>query len=829
MAEPGNVEQPDLGALLTNPHGEEYLYTVNRSAFAGAASKSVFDTHFKKTLFREDTLYLICGSDSGLLLHYLLNHDPVPGTRYLVIELPEVLGALGERLPDLSHDRRVVVADSTNWTEVAMEEMDVEGYLYMGKVRIIRSIAAIDGHYTNYVQLTQQVNDVYEQWEWSTQAGLGQQTFIDAQTANLAENRTPAYAMKGRLDGLTCVLLAGGPSLDEILPWVKENRDKLIVLAISRVCERLHEEGLTPDIIFAIDPHPASLSVSRGIYHFAEHSLLLHAYHIYPALLHQWAGNSGFIGQLLPWQSELNPNNFLVTAPTVTNTALTTAILCGARAVILAGVDLCYATDGHTHAKGSAEHAAGPSIAELTTYVETNDGTRAETNHAYKNGVSTIAKQAEELARPNDCRLINPAPRAARIPGVEHLPLERIELTPIDPSARRALTEPFDHITRAERIRHCQRILTELLGMRRDVAAIQQLTDDALKAVKRAFTADGRIANSKQKKELDRIERRLDGKFAIPSRLIKTYSILEFTRALRPAGKEWSEKEMRSWANAYYGAYHSGTKRILRLLDTTSRRVELRISEEIAAPDPLRLADQWINDGCPGRLHVLRKRRDLELTALSEKHPIVAELKKKFTARQSAEGPVNAKKARFTDPRQLLNKARTLFSQQDLPGIQRIAEGLGAIDEPKYDKLRLLVDGFHAELRDDGEGAIVAYQQIDDPELIEESLSRLCNLLLGRQDYDNALLALEALTHISPTYMPQHAELLRLTGDTDRALDEYARYFGLVPNDTRTMLKLARLYHDLGSADGAQMVLQHILEHEPENGAALGMLAELGG
>ena len=827
MAENAAADGIDLGALLTNPFGEEYLYTVNRHAFANGASKSVYDAHFSDSLFREDTLYLISGSDSGLLLRYLLNHDPVPGTRYLVVELPEVLAALDARLPNLESDPRVVISASDRWVEAA-DAMDVEGYLYMGKVKVIRSIAAVDGHYTNYVQLTQNLKEIYEQWEWSILAGLGQKTFIDAQMANLAENRVPASAMKGRLNGLSCVLLAGGPSLDEILPWVKENRDKLVVMAISRVCERLHRDGVTPDIIFVIDPHPAALGVSRGIYHFADQALLIHAYHVFPPVLHQWSGTNGYVGNLLPWESELNPDNFPVTAPTVTNTAMTVATLCGARELILAGVDLCYTANGYTHAEGSAEYEAGPALAELTTYVETNDGRRAETNHAYKNGVVTIAQQIEEQARVTGCRVINPSAQAAKIPGVDYLPLDEIELRQITPEARAAIVEPFAPVGGEQRLRHCSAVIIELVKLRQEVESVRELTEGALKTVKRAFNAKGQIVNPKQKKELDRIERRLDGKYAASTRFIKTYSILEFTRALRPAGKEWTEREMVHWANAYYGAYHKGAKNILELLDSTVHRLSLRIEEEFPNTDLLRLGGFWLHEFCPGRIEVLLSRRGENAEELAGEFPIVPQLRKAFSLQELRQRRMTyAKMADFSDSKQILTKARTLFSTRDTAGIERLEEGLKKNDDQRIGELALLVKGYRAELQGEGDEALDAYHRITDPELLEESLSRLCNLLLSRQDYDNALLALEVLTHLSPTYIPQYAELLRLTGDTNAALDEYARYFGLVPNDLRTMFKLAQLYRDLGSADGARAVLNHILEHEPENPTALAMLKGL--
>ncbi|MDQ1245367.1 MAG: hypothetical protein QG565_1708 [Campylobacterota bacterium] len=49
------------------------------------------------------------------------------------------------------------------------------------------------------------------------------------------------------------LVLAAGPSFKKNISWVKENKDKFIILAVSSVLKTLHEHGITPDIVTHID------------------------------------------------------------------------------------------------------------------------------------------------------------------------------------------------------------------------------------------------------------------------------------------------------------------------------------------------------------------------------------------------------------------------------------------------------------------------------------------------------------------------------------------------------------------------------------------------
>lgn len=50
------------------------------------------------------------------------------------------------------------------------------------------------------------------------------------------------------------LFLAAGPSLHENIQWVKENKDKFIIVAIAATYKTLAKHGITPDIVTTLDP-----------------------------------------------------------------------------------------------------------------------------------------------------------------------------------------------------------------------------------------------------------------------------------------------------------------------------------------------------------------------------------------------------------------------------------------------------------------------------------------------------------------------------------------------------------------------------------------------
>ncbi len=77
--------------FLKNKHDEEYLYSVNRHTFQHEKSANLYKVHFDEKLKDSDSLYIILGTDSGLLAKFIMEQEPPQNTRYLFIELPHII------------------------------------------------------------------------------------------------------------------------------------------------------------------------------------------------------------------------------------------------------------------------------------------------------------------------------------------------------------------------------------------------------------------------------------------------------------------------------------------------------------------------------------------------------------------------------------------------------------------------------------------------------------------------------------------------------------------------------------------------------------------
>ena len=112
---------------------------------------------------------------------------------------------------------------------------------------------------------------------------------------------------------------------------------------------------------------------------------------------------------------------------------------------------------------------------------------------------------------------------------------------------------------------------------------------------------------------------------------------------------------------------------------------------------------------------------------------------------------------------------------------------------------------------------------------LEDALRRMSYIFLSADDYQNALLIMDSLAAISSAHEPMYADLLRLTGDYQKSLDVYTDYLKRAPQDLLVMIKLGKLYRQLGVDDSARWVFSHVIEQDPANKIARQQLAELDG
>ena len=818
--------------FLTNQFGDRYLPDINPHSFNQIGSAAVFGKTFGDAFKTPDTFYIIAGTDSGLLINYIKKTGIPKGSRFLFVELPGVI----EQLPNhiWETDSRITVCGIDEWEEQATR-FGLQGYLFINKTRIVRSIAVLDAHHAGYAELFHRLQIEFNQQKYAAQASLGSKIFIQRQLETVGDNLLPAKMMQGWGRGKSCVLLAGGPSLDDFLPWLNRHSDRFIIIAVSRIARRLQQERITPDIWCSIDPWTANMEVSKEMLFQHENTLLVNANHIYPPLLGQWMGKSLYLGDRFPWKTSKNRPNIAVAPIQVTNSALSLAMEMEFSQIILAGVDFCYHRDGHSHARGSLDYETGHQLSPVDTCIETNSGHMAETTFPLAASASVFENLAKPAAK-KGITIINPAPGAAKMESIAHVPVGDIPLPPLMKKGEKQIHLRVHAMSTEERLQHYQEILEELSRTDGELKNIKTLSARALKY--HHDTCSPVISDGKkliQKRRIEKIEKKINSRYKATSRLVKTYGIHGFLEmGIVDRDRIWSDHEIRHVGKTYYESYYQTSSELIELLESARKRVISRIEELKDNPDFSALARQWRKDSQPGRALVWKKQH--KSTPGKQFDKLLAELEEEFKYQLENASDIKG----FHDGTSYLDRLRSI--QQDLTGIfykinhlfqlgnregiKRTIAGLKKLDSKEAHRLTTLAEGYLSELEGDLDKAMEFYLQMVEEEPPVQVLVRVSDIALRQNDYDTATLALEVLSKISVAFMPSYANILRLTGKKPEALRIYHDYLDKMPEDLATVIAVGRFYLELGAMDAATDAFCYVLERDPGNHAARALLKE---
>ena len=820
--------------FLTNKFGDRYLYSINRSVFNHLGSLSVYQNRFPDLLEKEEFLYILVGTDSGLFLQHIKSKRIPDGSKILCIELPEILLRLKDEGVLQNLDKRIQCISLSELSQVGADsELRMDDYFTLGHVDLHLSFAAADAFAPEYKELAWNVQQLLDQKKYSIGARINCEIFVKTQLMNVAENCFSAAVFNHVFDGKTAVLLGGGPSLDDFLPWLKKNRDKVVVLAVSRISRRLIEVGLSPDFVFSIDPQQISFEVSREMFNFDRETVFINSFHVSPTLLSQWQGCSYYGGPLFPWKTSLNvAGDYPVPGPTVTNTAFAAAVEMGFSQIILAGVDLCFDHAGNSHAQGSCERSVGPQFSEQQFWVKTSRGKDAVTTHAMGLAVTAFGGQAGEAVK-KGCQIFNFSLDAAEIQNVTYRSLEELEDGLSITDVREVVAQINSDKVQAQRIGHYEKVLAELLRARTKFKQIVKMSTDGLKYNDGLFGRKGMRADFKYKIKMDNLEKKLNRTYADFMPLVKSFdlkNILKITHLKE--SDEWTDSEIEAAGQLYYESCRNSSKQLIILIDDAVERIRSRLEEEKIDPDFSRIFNQWRKDSTPGRAFILRMRN--HQSAISEDlaiEELLSGFEKEFTEIVMKKEISYAKRLLAkADPHIARGNALLLFQNRNNGGLGQLVAGLEQLSGNEAGRVTHLVKGYLAELNGDQETALAEYQGVVTEEVdpvLEDALRRILILTLKCSDFENAGVVLQCLTSLSPVYLPQYADFSKMMGNVQQATDLYADYLDLVPDDINTILKLALIYKDQGLYDGEEMLLKAVLELDPECSAAEISLMEL--
>ena len=820
-----NLTTSKNNTLKRNDFGETFLYSVNRDAFTKISAQSVYDKELKPTLLNENTLYILIGTDSGLLAKYLNQQENLPtGTRYLFVEPQDILTQLKENHL-IEHDMNdaIVFTSINDWEQKAID-LHLKEYSYLRNVVLKKSICAQQAHIPEYIEINWAVAERLEGLEFQFRVSLGCKTFLVLQLKNIADNIQPARLLSHRYRDKTGIVLAGGPSLADILPWVKQNRDKLIIFAVSRISRILIKHNIEPDIVVSVDPQPDNIDVSKEMFLFKE-SIFIHSFHVDNHMISQWPGVNLYLDNRFPWQSKLNPKNFHSAGSTVSNCALAIALQSGCRRVLLAGFDLCLSKEGITHSKGTDEAELGPNFNTSLLEVETYGNEKRPSDPDFLIALQNLNLQGEN-AKKEGKQVFNLAQFAAKANSIPYCSPDSIAFIENDFNHDiPTLKEPS-----AEELQQYYHEATQELKLARfQIQSIHKLASKALNINSSMYNEQGEIENYKHKQELDKIEQTFKRKYRKFNTLVKNFGIESFVRIITPHDNEiehWSAEKAKAVAETYYQSYLTGCEQLTHCIDDSLQRIQIRQEELKENPDFAQVLGQWEKDESYHRAAIWQQQHPTASLDAEIKNQLDA-LNKQFQRYLTSTETGFKKRMQANSDLSLIKpKALLLFNHHKKNKLRDLLSGLEQHPAPIEEKapFKALLSAYIDDLDNNIPAALENYDSVinhDKQDLWELALIRITSLSIDSENQENALLALRCLSDISPLYLPFYAEASKLSGNTLDAIDSLNHFIALFPDDIPSKIQLCNLYMDLEVYDAVEMMLDVILSQDENSHTAL--------
>lgn len=772
--------------LSVNQFGDHYFTCVNGGSFNQVGATVIYDDFFSKTFAEETKLFIIIGTDSGLLPQYLINKGMAESSHYLFIELRKVMQQLKACDHQLPQHEQITYCDIDNWQSVCKQEPYIY-YLYQERCELIQSMAVLDGFCQPYQQFRYDIERQAQQFFWSVHIQLLGKSFVIQQIANITENQIPAKLLRYSFAGKSAIILAGGPSLDENIEWVKQHRDKFVVIAVSRISNRLQQCDVIPDILVSIDPTKKMLSVSQEMFEFPASVLLVHADHVNSQLLCAWPHRRVYLGHRYPWDVDYDKNNIPPQGPTVTNAALSLAIEMGFGRIFLLGADLCYSREGYTHAKGSAEYHAGPQLGFWGQQVECYNGEIAETDEAFFQATLALGKQAE-YGKSVGCQLFNLSERATKIPGIDYqsptavkCDEEVIDVSLIFDSHLPKMTQAWIQQDYA----NCEHRLAN--AKRQSVACAKQI-QHCRELNQKKSGANQQYLNA---------EKKLEKQFQSWLAVFKRYHLTFFQDFFGHMHVSLENADaVRKATEGYLSAYAQSQKAIMELILAAAQCLSSRVSEWSDKPDLTALIGYWREHHQLSRCVYWQKKHVDQLSKCSKdvQRTFDQALTEFYQSDVLKPNVVRHEGMPLDEFKKIQSKCLYLYRSQAAEALQAMLGQLSRQSSDGAKALQALCAGYLSELLDEQETAIECYYSASEHPLLRElALNHLTSVLIQCHDTDNALLTLECLCQINQGYCLTYAKLLAHTGNTESATAVLEALLAESKDDQQAKLALDQL------------------------------------
>ncbi|MCG7530116.1 DUF115 domain-containing protein [Psychrobium sp. MM17-31] len=810
--------------ILSNEFGNQFLYSINGDTFANQSAKEHYNQLLSENFWKEDSYHVVAGTDSGLLIEHIVNEGIPKNSVYLFVECSEYIELIR---PELNDEWQQVLKFCTaeEW-EQGFDHETAAAYFYNEAVLLHYSSAIRAGRSELYHQLKLRLNFIYRNKVYENSAALGNREFIECQLKNAPFNFNSAQLLNGAFESKTCIVLGGGPSLDDCLPWVTENKDKLLIIAVSRISRKLQEVGLVPDIVIALDPQQISYNVSKELYNFPSNVTFLTSYHVIPRLMSQWKGRSAYLGNRVPWDSKLNPEPHFTEGPTVVNAALIAAVDMGCAEVLLAGVDMCYGTDGSTHASGSFESEREIDISRESQWLETYAGHKAETIIPLILTANYLSKHAK-YAKDKGVNVYNLSKNALKLDFVEYKHTSEFDLANFEFSPKETIGCLIPSVSTNDIRRDLNQLNSEFIKVSKDLNVIDSLAKEAIDATNIAYLENTSEKQSiVHRKKIEKVERKIKQSFGYLDKLLKTLAFKDFAKILiGGSASSLSNQDLAQRNINYYQAYVNGVKQLKTLLNPARERIEVAI-HAYKKPMNVELVTDYFCQHDEYRVaEVLLLKRDRELSP-DERNGLVAMKEQHQEYDQSI---VDAYAQLKHGLEGVDNKIRELAKNKDREGLTAVIEFLSRSKEDpiKVKNLKNLALAHGAFWDSKYSQAAELFECADESVLSQWDREQFVDVLVACEQYEKAMQLLNSLVTNNLGLNRLYGQLLAHHGLKDEAVDAYSTYLEVFKQDIDGWLELGSILIDIAAFESALMAFQFVLSLDSEHRIATEMVQKL--
>lgn len=769
----------------TSPFGEAYIAEIGTGIFDQHPAKDVFNRYLNKDFREPHHLIVVVGSDSGLLLPYLVELAKETKSYYICYEEDAVISPLLENGWQDTEQVRLV-PPSFDISSLFVDQDFTEFFLRLA-VKIVPSLAVATKK-LNYIDLWNNVrNEVKVKLIPFANSG----GFINRHLDNMTELVFPIRLLRNQLNGKTAVLLGGGPSVEQVFDWVRTNRENLVLFAANRISSRLKVEKITPDFFVAVDPQPELLDYCKDMFDFAGQSILLTTASVASNVLHQWPGKMAYAETVTPFyplnESECQLVNFKGTGPTVMNTAFQAACYMGASNIILAGMDLCHTLTGQSHESSSKEASVGRFIQATENKVLTYSGLYAPTTPQMELARNILQEQVNVWKVKTRFWQINP--NAAKVNDIELIDLNKLPfvISPVTTEINQvhallnwtpqAALAHLDYLQRIVdyRLTLYRKLIKRIIPVLRDVKRLTRLSPPAL---------------SRATKQLVRAKNSFENSLGPERFLLFEHAYLDYVKVAEPL--EGSENGQQSLSdiqalltNFFTAAYRS-LDSFAKHLDEITLLIELRKQEAHGLLSEQMLA-QWQARHEPGRGAVWLAHHD-QRNLTEEEQAILYKAQNEFKYLLEHSAPSFV--VQFEDiERQvdsLIEQIKIAYHQSDTARLAGLIDYLTAKGSGNFLQLASFAQMAEAMLRKDWLSVIAFSEQINLPILHIAKYKWLVKVYFETDDPLSVLTSLEVLCREDAKYFSIYADVASKLGFLELAEFAYQMAVQNNPSDALT-------------------------------------------